>query len=98
MRITKENIDTIHLIFSHMQVVSNYPTQAYDALQEYRQFIVIAKGLKADMSASEVYCHVTRLTPWQKKIFDKRKKEIPHTSFIEYYEKSGVYRVGFRCE
>ncbi|WP_417365941.1 hypothetical protein [Flavobacterium beibuense] len=94
--ITKESIDKIQAIFMHLQLVDGRGVQKYDPLEEHRAGIVIAKELTYGQEAKEVYCHAAKITPWLKRIWDKRKKEIPYQAFEIYIPEAAVWRLGFR--
>lgn len=79
----------------HMQLLDTAPVQQYQPEDEYRKGVLIGKIYRHDLSADMVYCHVAKLTPWQNRIFEKRKKEIPYRPFLKHYPEHGVYRIGF---
>jgi hypothetical protein len=96
MTITKETIDKIYIIFNHMHLVTTYATQKYKPDEEYRMLILIAKDHTYSLTASEVYCHASKLTPWHLRIWKKRQKEIPHTAFCDWIDTEKIWRLGFR--
>lgn len=95
MSIDKETIDKIQSIFMHMQICGRDSVQTYDPSEEYRKHILIGKGKQNNMSAEEVYCNTEKFTAWHKRIWEKRKKEIPFTAYCEWMEEGKVWRVGF---
>lgn len=97
MRISGEEIDRIYDIFRHLQLVSFYSTQLYNPDEEYRRGIVIAKGMRYDRSADEVYCNASTFNKWHKRIWDKRKKEIGHPSYLEILNDGSGWRIGFKA-
>lgn len=86
MRIDKTDIDKIHHIFLHLQLVNKNSIQKFDQDNPYRQRVLIGSNLD-NFRADEVYCHAVKLTPWHHRIWEKRKKEIPFRAFIVYFEK-----------
>lgn len=95
MRIEHEVIKKIEAIFYHMQLVNVGSVQQYNPDDEFRKGVIIGKIYRQDLSADMVYCHTAKLKPWNTRIFEKRKKEIPHRPILEHYPEHGVYRIGF---
>jgi hypothetical protein len=94
--ITWDSIQKIQSLFIHLQIGGSDSIQEYDPSDEYRKNRTIGKGLRINQSAGEVYCHTEKFTAWHKKIWEKRKKEIPHTAVLEFLEEEKVWKVGFR--
>lgn len=97
MRITDETIEKIESIFSFIQVTELRTVQRYDPMQEYRQHCVFAVDWKFG-SCEKIYVNIEagKFTPWRKKMFDKRKKDIPHNEFIEFVPEHNIIRIGFK--
>lgn len=95
MAIDKENIDKIHSIFLHLQLVNRNSIQKYDPMNPHRERVIIGEALYPNYTADEVYCHTPKLNAWHQRIWAKRIKEIPFRAFLFYFDKEGVYRIGF---
>lgn len=94
--ITHETIEKIHAIFMHLQVCGQMPPQRYNPEEEYRTGILIANGLNYKGDAAEVYCNTIVFNKWHAKIWEKRKKEIPHPAYLELLDNGAGWRIGFK--
>lgn len=95
--ITHETLEKIHAIFMHLQTAGQTPPQIYNPDEEYRKGILIVKNLKQNGNVTEAYCNSDKFNKWHMKIWEKRKKEIPHHGYIEILPDGTGWRIGFKC-
>lgn len=97
MAITWETLNKIEDIFGHMQLLDCRSVQVYDPLQELRPYCVFVKGFASDRSATEAFINfpADRIRIWHMRIWNKRKKQVPHQNYVTEFSGHNIIRFGF---
>lgn len=91
MRLNDDDIKKIEALFRQILIIGIDSSQFYNPEEEYRTRYLIKK-------ANSLYVNVPagKMNKWHMTIFDKKKKHISLTPFIEEFPEQGITRIGFK--
>lgn len=93
-----ETLNKIRAIFPHLQFMQSSATiQTYNPFHHQRCFVPIVPELNWKLEAEYVYINVPyeKVNKFKLRIWEKRKKEIKHDSYMIEFPEDNVVRFGF---